>query len=261
MTDLHPHIDTPVNDEEIAPPYNRVKAIGDIKKALICPLSWCEVFRIDADASFEPLDLLWQETLEAHVRGAESQYVGAECMLFELDTEEDDELQALWTNVRLWRESARNEFCAKLRRFTDLRYASREEYGKHLPPLGSSLPPDRIDADARRRGESIFYRDIPPEEALTAFLNAVWWSFSDDFMTAAEQKLLDRLLYEDNVRICFRCTGLIGSSKGEPTAFVCFELDATTPIVHAYPVSEAEARQINDGHIQAISALQAWELH
>ena len=54
---------------------------------------------------------------------------------------------------------------------------------------------------------------------------------------------------------------LIGSSKGEPTAFVCFEPDATTPIVHAYPVSEAEARQIMTGHIQAIPALQAWELH
>ena len=58
MTDLHPHIDKPVNDEEIGPPYNRVKAIGDIKKALICPLSWSEVFRIDADESFQPLDLL-----------------------------------------------------------------------------------------------------------------------------------------------------------------------------------------------------------
>jgi len=41
-----------INDEEIGPPYNRVKAIGDIKKALICPLTWSEVFRIDADESF-----------------------------------------------------------------------------------------------------------------------------------------------------------------------------------------------------------------
>ena len=152
MTDLHPHIDKPVNDEEIVPPYNRVKAIGDIEKALICPLSLSEVFRIDADASFEPLDLLRQEMLKVHVRGAEGQYVGAKFVLFELDTEEDDELQGLWTNVCLSRESARNAFCAKLRRFTDLRYASREEYGKHLPPLGSSLPPDRIDADASDHG-------------------------------------------------------------------------------------------------------------
>jgi hypothetical protein len=51
----------------------------------------------------------------------------------------------------------------------------------------------------RRCRESTFYRDIPPEEALTAFLIAVWWGFSDDFLTAAQQKLLDRLLYEDNV--------------------------------------------------------------
>jgi hypothetical protein len=197
---------------------------------LICPLAWSEVFRIDADASFEPLDVLWQEALKVHVRGAEGQYVGAEFMLFELDTEEDDDLQGLWTNVRLWPKPARNAFCAKLRRFH--RSPIRIERGirQASAPLGSSLPPDRIDADARRRRESISYRDIHPEEALTAFLIAVWWSFSDDFLTAAEQKLLDRLLYEDNVRICFRCTELIGSSKGEPTAFVCFELDATTPI-------------------------------
>jgi hypothetical protein len=42
----------------------------------------------------------------------------------------------------------------------------------------------------RRCRESTFYRDIPPEEALTAFLIAVWWGFSDDFLTAAQQKLL-----------------------------------------------------------------------
>ena len=38
-------------------------------------------------------------------------------------------------------------------------YALREEYGKQLPPLGSSLPPDRIDADASDHGP--VYSPIP----------------------------------------------------------------------------------------------------
>jgi hypothetical protein len=180
-------------------------------------------------------------------------------MLFELDQECDEELRSYQLNVHEWTEAARGEFCAKLRRFTDLRYASRDEYGKHLPPLGSLLAPDRIDDYSRTRGVSIFYRDIPPGDALTTFLHAVFWSFSDT-LTPDEQRLWDRLLYDNNVRICFQCTGLIGSSEGKPTVFICFELDATTPIVHAYPISEAEARQINDGHIQAISELKQWKM-
>ncbi len=261
MADLHPNPNKDIAESELVPCYNRVEAIRGIKEALICPFSWSDVFKIGSDASFQPLEALWKEVLEKHVRGPEGRYVGAEFMLFELDKEEkEEEIKPLWANIRLWRAAARNEFCEQLRRFVDLRYASREEYAKHLPPLGASVTQDRIDADSLKRGVSIFYRDIPPDDALRAFLNAVFWSFSDDDLTSGERKLLDRLLREDNARICFRCIGLIGSAKGGATDFVCFELDAMTPIVHAYPVSEAEAWQINDGHIQAISDLQEWEL-
>jgi hypothetical protein len=178
MPDLHPNPDKRVGDDEITPPYNRVEAIAEIKDALCCPLSWSEVFKIDADASFEPLDLLWEEILETHVKGSEGEYSGF--MLFELDQESDEELRSCQLNVHKWREAARGDFCTRLRRFTDLRYASRDEYGKHLPPPGSSLAPDTIDDYSRARGVSIFYRDIPPGDALTTFLHAVFWSFSDD---------------------------------------------------------------------------------
>jgi hypothetical protein len=76
MPDLHPNANKRVDEDEITPPYNRVEAIAEIKDALSCPLSWSEVFKIDADASFEPLDLLWKQTLEAHVKGSEGEYSG-----------------------------------------------------------------------------------------------------------------------------------------------------------------------------------------
>jgi hypothetical protein len=165
MPDLHPNPNKRVGDDEITPPYNRIEAIAEIKDALRCPISWSGVFKIDADASFEPLDLLWKETVGARVIGSEGEY--PDFMFFELDGESDEELRSFQLNVREWRGACQDEFRAKLRRFTDLRYASRDEYGKHLPPLGSSLAPDRIDELSRVRGVSIFYRDIPSSDALT----------------------------------------------------------------------------------------------
>jgi len=77
----------------------------------------------------------------------------------------------------------------------------------------------------------------------------------------AEQALCDKMMKDDTSRIAWRTGRPIGASGGVPTPFICFELDATTPIVHAYPVSEDEARQINNGApITTISDLRDWEL-
>jgi hypothetical protein len=264
MPHLHPNDAKNADLDIVTSPFNRVEAIKDIEDASRLTVSIADIFRIDTDSYFEPLEYLWQQILHAHVRGAESRFVGAEFLFFELSEEPDDELRALYINVRLWRDAARSEFLSRVRRFTDLRYASREDYSKHLPPLGALPSAAWIDDESRKRDVSIFYRDIPAEDALTAFLHGIFWSFPGDDLSAelstAEKHLWESLLYNDNSRICFRCTGLIGASKGTPTTFVCFELDATTPIVHAYPVTEDEALQINGVPIRTISELQRWEL-
>lgn len=246
--------------------FNRVRAEQDIREAMLCPVDWAAVFRVGAPALFEPLEVLWHTVLTENVRGDESAYVGSDCWLADLSEESDAELRAMQLNVHLWKEVARNQFLAAVRRFTALRYASRQKYGKHLPPPGSWPGARWIEEESRRRGISIFYFDIPEEEALVAFLHGIFWSFAaheGDFGVAPEvRKLWEKVLNDANSRLCFRCSGPIGASRGSPTDFICFELDATTPIVHGYPISEEEALRIHDGcPIPTITELKDWELH
>jgi hypothetical protein len=169
-------------------------------------------------------------------------------------------------NVRLWKEGARNQYLAAVRRFTDIRYASRLEYGKHVPPPGPWPERQWIENESQKRGISIFYFDVPEEAALEAFLHGIFWGIpahENEFGVAPEAgKLWDKVISNTSSRICFRCSGLVGASGGVSTEFICFELDATTPIVHGYPISEDEARRIHEGcPMQTITELEQWELH
>jgi hypothetical protein len=244
----------------------RTQAEREIREAMRCPVDWTIVFRIEDPAAFEPLEARWYAILAEHVRGDESEYVGPDYWLATLSDAPDAELQAIQHNVNLWKEGARNQFLAAVRRFTDVRYASRREYGKHLPPLGPSPGRQWIEDESRKHGISIFYFDIPEEGALLAFLHGIFWYFATyetDFGVATEaEKLWEKIMNDANSRICFRCSGFIGASRGAQTEFICFELGATTPIVHGYPIAEDEARRIHDGcAIQTITELEQWELH
>jgi len=249
------------------PEFNRKQAEREIRKAMLCPVDWATVFRVGGPALFEPLEALWYAILAEHVRGDEAEYVGPDYWLATLSHESDADLRAMQVNVHLWTESARKQFLVAVRRFTDIRYASRQQYGKHLPPPGPFPGRRWIEDESRRRGISIFYFDIPEEATLVAFLHGVFWSFSaagaEEFGVASNaEKLWGKVMSEANSRVCFRCSAPIGASRGAPTNFICFELDATTPIVHGYPISEEEARRIHDGcPIQTITELEQWGLH
>jgi hypothetical protein len=246
--------------------FGRTQAVQEIREAMLCPVDWATVFRVGSPALFEPLEALWYTILAEHVRGDESEYVGRDYWLATLPNESDAELRAMLHNVRLWKEGARNQYLAAVRRFTDIRYASRQEYGKHLPPPGPRLDRQWIENESQKREFSIFYFDIPEEAALGAFLHGIFWSFpayETEFGVAPEaEKLWKKVINDATSRICFRCSGPIGASRGAPTEFICFELDATTPIVHGYPISDDEAREIHDGcPIQTITELKQWKLH
>lgn len=246
--------------------FNRLSAIKEIREALECPADWAKVFRLGDPSYFEPLETLWYEIIRLKVKGDEAHYIGPDHVRLLLPKQSDSDLRAMQINVREWKDVCRQQFLAAIRRFTDLRYASRKEYGKHLPPSGRPREPSWIEEESRRRAVSLFYFDIPEGEMLTAFLHAIFWHFSGDEhllgLTPAEETLWNRLIKDDNSRIAFRCRGFIGASGGAPTDIICFELDATTPIVHGYPITEDEARQIQRGcSIMKINELEQWELH
>jgi hypothetical protein len=157
-------------------------------------------------------------------------------------------------NVRTWLEAAKREYCALTRRFWDLRYVERDDYSKHLPPLGSDGNPQLVEIASKKDGISKFYQTIPPDVMLTAFLQGIFFHFDQDIIGVdrdapiRDEGLWAKLLYSEKCRIAFRTVGPIGASNGFETEFICFELNASTPIVHAYPISSDEAERINLGH-------------
>jgi hypothetical protein len=245
--------------------FNRYNAEREIREALKCPANWAEVFRLDDEAFFEPLDTLWRELLRKNVRGDEVYHIGLHGWVSELSEESDSELRAMQININMWKGTCHNQFLSAIRRFTELRYASRKEYTKHLPPPGSPRDAGWINQESKKRGVSLFYYDIREDEMLTTFLHAIFDAFSgsEDLpgLPPAEQALWDKLMTDSNSRIAFRCGGSIGACDGVPTEFVCFELDAVTPIVHGYPITENEALRIHQGSpITTISELREWQL-
>jgi hypothetical protein len=245
--------------------FNRRDAERQIREALQCPADWAKVFRLNEEALFEPLNTFWIELLHQNVRGDESGYVGNDFLLPFLSDKSDSDLRAMQINVNTWKDTCRSQFLAAIRRFTDIRYASRKEYAKHLPPPGPPRDASWIEKESKKRGVSLFYNDIPEDEILTAFLHAIWWRFSGGGdllgLPPAEKTLWDKLMNDNNPRIAFRCSGPIGASDGGPTDIICFELDATTPIVHGYPITQDEALRIHQGcPITTINELEEWQL-
>jgi hypothetical protein len=114
-----------------------------------------------------------------------------------------------------------------------------------------------IEAISAKTGISKFYQEFPAEVLLRAFFTGIFFHFDqegdaiDPDEPVRDQPLWNDLLQSDNCRIVFRSANPIGASDGLPTRYLCFELDASTPVVHAYPISEHQANLIR-GNCSAI---------
>jgi hypothetical protein len=217
---------------------DREQVKQEIDRALACPLDWATVFRVEGPASFEPLNKLWLDTVAKYEVDQESCYLGFE----ELSDVDDDELRQIQINVRSWGDRAKRDFLARTRHFTDLRYATRAEYGKHLPPLGGQLSPAEIQARSRK-GPSLFYREASAKLMLEAFVHGIFFHFLVDEISGkvTDEVLWNKLLHDEHTRIAFKCPNDIGATDGISTQYLAYEFNASTPILHSYPISPAEA--------------------
>jgi len=221
---------------------DRRQAELEVAEALACPLDMAKLFQVEGPASFEPLEQLWAEIVKRNAVDQEAMHLNISSSLSE---ESSDELRQMQINVRTWRDRARQEFLSQTRRFWDLRYVAREEYDKHLPPRGRRQPTSWID-DWSRHGPSLFYQDVPPDVMLTAFLHGIFFHFAVDEVSGqvTDGELWAKLLNGRQARFAFRSYDEIGATVGVPTRFLAFDLDASIPVLHAYPIGEDEAAAI-----------------
>jgi hypothetical protein len=223
---------------------HRRSAEIEIEQALTCPIDVAALFKVESPARFESLERLWREIVTRHAVDQEDMYLDDSPWSFLLGRISDDSLHAIQKNVCTWRDKARDEFLARVRRFTHLRYATREEYGKHLPPRGQRQTASWIE-EMSSHGPSLFYHEVSPELMLRTFLNGIFSHFDvEESGHIRDEEIWNELLTADQCRVAFLCANQIGAAYGLPTRFLVFDFDALTPILHAYPVSEQEAHAI-----------------
>ena len=220
----------------------RRQAELEVAEALACPLDMAQLFKVEGRASFEPLEHLWAEIVGRHAVDQEAYLDALSSLIEEIP---DESLRQMQKNVRTWRDRARQEFLSQTRRFWNLRYAPREEYDKHLPPRGRRQTTSWIE-DRSRHGPSLFYQDVPPDVMLSAFLHGIFLHFSVDEISGqvTDGDLWSKLLHDRQARFAFRSRNEIGATRGVATRFLAFDLDASIPILHAYPIDEQEADAI-----------------
>ena len=241
--------------------FDRGVAETEVRGALACPIDWGHVFQVEDRSCFHPLERLWERTVEAAAVDDEASFFSPIIQLSELS---DDELRAVQFNVRTWRERAHEDYLMRTRRFWALCYASREDYGKHLPPPGGRSSSE-IEALTVKTGISKFYNNIPPEAMLAAFFHGLFFHFDQNASAIDadepvwDQPLWDELMQNPECRVAFESANLIGASDGQPTRFLCFQLNASIPILHGYPISEQEASAIRRSYsIITIDDLWGW---
>jgi len=98
-------------------------------------------------------------------------------MFSDLSGRSDSDLRAMQINVAAWRHTCRSLFLLRTRRFTHVKYASRQDYPKHRPPPGSARAARWIEEQSQKQGVSLFYLNIPDDHMLTAFLHGIFDTF------------------------------------------------------------------------------------
>jgi hypothetical protein len=145
-------------------------------------------------------------------------------------------------------------------RLAGLQFVIASKLGKHF--IG------RLDGAAiihqTRHGPSLFFKDYNETDLRQAF----WFWFFDFFYFCtslyeyreilSKDRSIDHPRYEfwqsflhnHSIRICFDVNGAVGASAGQETNFICFDVHIDAKVVHAYPVSAAEAVQMmGEGNI------------
>lgn len=192
-----------------------------------CPVRWSET---DVpEALHDELHQVWVDRLEgvSHLwtMPLGYRYDPLEFLIYHIRDNDDEEfLRESCAAVAPVIDGVRAKYLADTRGLRGLRVATRLEHRKHFPARRlTRAETDAVSLD----GVSRFYRGVTPE-----LLTEVLWEALDGRLV--------RLIGERHLKFFVWCATEVGSSLGSPTSSVCFDIDLSTPMAHAYPFPEAE---------------------
>lgn len=215
-----------------------------------CPIEWTSILGFDMQVDgLSALHAEWVRCVgSVSVTAVEAQVAGWLHDELIAPYISDDELRSATINMRTRRDGAVARYLKGVGRLAELAFLRPSHDGKHW-----SAAPE----DARRRlARSQFLVDL--EELTVATL---FWDWFHDAFALADMSVIDaaheplsfvrgtedlwnRLRRQPGVRVAVDVTEPVGFLGAEPLDHLVMDIHLDGRTVHAYPVSEAEARRV-----------------
>ena len=187
--------------------------IGKLREQIGCPVDWRK--HIADEQLCKDLRIYWVKVAEQHQADMEMRFYSR---LDVQDVLSPQALDTLTKNCAYWRQRAVAAYSDRVGFLTKLRFATKEEYGKHHPEPG--LTREQI-IDRSRGDDSLFFPEFLPH-----LMHILWFAISLDLLNVVENRPL---------HIYLRDNDFIGASDGQPINTIRFDLDYGKPLAHGHP--------------------------
>lgn len=210
-----------------------------IRELLSCPVDWQTVMP-ERLALPNLLTEYWAELVLDYQVDCEGEYIDDD--LFSsgiiLEIEQTKEvLDSQIVNINSWIDEARREYVKRTRRFAELKLADRTIYPKHLLRKAVSREDVREESSS---GVSFFYPEISNEDLMSFVWDSMVCACKEECDEACEGPWRN-FLQAPEMKLYAEYSEPLGASHGQHTAIVRFIFDSSTPLVHAHPITAAEA--------------------
>lgn len=215
--------------------------LEQIAKLLECPVDWDRIVVVPAKDADQPPELsnpglctemkwYWHEIAKQCEVDGEAFYIGVLYptmedgdLSFMYEEGDEERMRSDLKNIETWIQNARSQYIEKTRPIAEMKMATNKDQQKHYPL--PSLSASKI-RDKTNNGASLFYNGIQ------AALPKLLWSVLEECW----REVVDT----KHFKIYVDCINVIGASHGQDSRHALLDMDCSTPITHAYPVTEQE---------------------
>lgn len=232
--------------------------MSELDALMKCPCDWFEITGYPFEDSILQAD--WQYALgKTAFEATDLPFTDWERQLLEGD---EDEIRYLIELLQIRHDETENFYnsnCAG--RLRNLHFVTPAEHGKHyVQGLDENAATKRTKGNKKR---SLFFENVSSRELKQEFWDWIMrycgspWDHSsyelmmEPDMNPDEQErsipdlvLWRKLLKASHVRVCMKLNRPIGASAGAVTNLICYDIHVDTNIVHCFPVTEADAKEI-----------------
>lgn len=232
---------------------------------LACPVDWEAETGLE-DYDFSPLTMDWEYCVRRHSMGEEEAYLVHQFLAgyeIELDLETEHHLR----NLAERRAMAVAAYMTRSGRLHRLDFIRPSAHGKHYVASAT-----RAQLVAKSKGGiSYFMTDHSPEDLAATFWDWLFPFFGcvpDQEMFEilrgqviphwpSQSRIWQAITSRHQIRIAFGAVTPVGFVKGQESEYICLDLHLDNKVVHAYPVSETEAKEImGTDALEYVDALQ-----